>query len=49
MTPILNPAEVMTDPAAHMEGLVRYRDDKCMMKKEEMEWEIVDSGSEKMI
>jgi len=50
MTPIVLPAEVMINPAAHTEGLVRYRDEKrMMMKKEEIEWEIVDSGSEKMI
>jgi hypothetical protein len=48
MTPIVLPAEVMINPAAHTEGLVRYRDDKRMMKKEEIEWEIGDSGSEKM-
>jgi hypothetical protein len=48
MTPIVLPAEVMINPAAHTECLARYRDDKRMMKKEEIGWEIVDSGSEKM-
>jgi hypothetical protein len=47
MTPRVLPAEVMINPAAHTEGLVRYSDEKRMMKKEEME--ILDSGSEKMI
>jgi len=49
MTPIVLPAEVMINPAAHTEGLVRYRDEKRLMRKEETEWEIIDSGSEKMI
>jgi hypothetical protein len=49
MTPIVVPAEVMINPAAHAESLVRYRDEKRMVKREEMEWEIIDSGSEKVI
>ena len=49
MTPMVLPAEVMVNPAAHTEGLVRYRDEKRIMKKDEMEWEIIDSSSEKMI
>ncbi len=39
----------MINPAAHTEGLARYSDKKRLVRKEETEWEIVDSGSEKMI
>jgi len=49
MTPIVLPAEVMINPAAHTEGLVRYRDEKRVTKKEYMDWEIADSGFEKLI
>jgi hypothetical protein len=49
MTPIVLPAEVMINPAAHTECLVRYRDEKRLMRKEEPDWEIVDSGSEKIV
>lgn len=49
MTPIVLPAEVMINPAAYTESLVRYRDEKRVTKKEYMDWEIVDSGFEKLI
>jgi hypothetical protein len=37
MTPRVLPAEVMINPAPHTECLVRYRDDKRALKREEKE------------
>jgi hypothetical protein len=47
MTPRVLPAEVMINPAAHTEGLVRYLDKKRVSKKEDKEF--LELGSEKTI
>jgi hypothetical protein len=47
MIPRILPAEVMINPAAHHEGLIRYRDDKRMLKMQDIEFP--ESGSEKSI
>jgi hypothetical protein len=44
---VLPAAEVMINPAAYHEGLIRYRDEKRLLKKEEMD--LHDTGCEKTI